>query len=335
MGSRLALLMLPAMMIAMPAWARDAGGRTDGSCPALGRPVVAIQATSYYESSDASRSAINADKQKENVALTQPVNDFLDALSNLSDQYVLTGSRRAKACADDIFYRWASSGALMDVQQGPQSRYVQQWATSTLGLARMKLGKLASPQRDAVVRRWLQAMAGSVNGFQQGDGGSKRNNHYYWAMLGIGAIGLSTGDRALWDRSESMYRVALGDIGADGTLPAELKRGQRAAHYHAFAAQPLAIHSLLRSECARGGRGGDQQLGRLIGVVRGEVAGRGVIAKDTGVKQTRVSTQPWLSLYDAVERDRPAQAGARTSTKLAGRMDTLAATIEAGCQVPR
>ncbi|WHO40825.1 alginate lyase family protein [Sphingobium sp. AP49] len=302
------------------------------SCPTLGPPVVAIQANTYYDQDDATRSKIDDAKFQENQKLSRPVTGFLDAIADLSDQYVLQKSPQVKKCADGLFYNWAKSGALLDVKMGAQPRFIQEWAASTLGIARMKLGKLESPQQDAIVRKWLREIAESVDSFQKGDGGAKRNNHYYWAMLGIGAIGLAADDPDLWARSQRMYQVALRDIQASGMLPAELRRGNRAALYHAFAAQPLALHEIMIEHCAASGDTEDPRLEKLLTVVRGEISGKRQVDQITGIKQIHVGTQHWLNLWDAIEQGNPSSAGEMKSRNLAGRMDTLASVMENSCR---
>lgn len=309
-----------------------AAAQNPPSCPALGAPVSAIQGTTYYAKSDASRSKIDDNQLRLNQKLSKPVNDFLDAISDLSDQYVLAPTEATKRCSDQIFFEWAKANALLDVKAGAQSRFIQQWASSTLGIARMKLGPLRSQQQDAVVSMWMRKIAWSVNSFQQGDGGTGRQNHYYWAMLGIGATGLSTGDRKLWQRSEEMFKIAINDIQTDGTLPAELKRGQRAGLYHAFAAQPLAVHTLMREKCVSPASSEPPQLEKLLNVVRGEIGGSRTIDDIAGTRQTHVGKQHWLMLWDAVQKDLPQSAGTMKSRNLAGRMDTLATVIGNNCK---
>lgn len=302
------------------------------ACPVLGDPVTAIEATDYYDRSDDSYSKIDIERFKLNQKLVKPVNDFLNSISELSDQYVLTRSESVKRCSDEIIFKWAKAKSLMDVSYGTQARFIQQWAASTLAFSRMKLGPLKSPRHDSVVTEWMNEIAWSVNSFQKGDGGSRRQNHYYWSMLGIGAIGLATNDRDLLWRSEEMFNIAIGDIEPNGTIAAELKRGQRASLYHAFAAQPLAIHTMLRERCISQRDDETPQLDKLLRLVRAEIAGSQVIDGIVGVRQTEVGKQEWLMLWDAVQANSPQSAGTLKSRNLAGRMDTLATVIVNDCR---
>jgi poly(beta-D-mannuronate) lyase len=70
--------------------------------------------------------------------------------------------------------------------------------------------------------------------------GDAENNHLYWAGVEISAAGIAANDRKLFDWGMDAYRVGVAQIEPDGSLPLEMRRGQRALHYHLYAVSPLA-----------------------------------------------------------------------------------------------
>jgi hypothetical protein len=58
------------------------------------------------------------------------------------------------------------------------------------------------------------------------------------------SVALNRQDLFNWSVKE--YRIAAGQIEADGTLPNERKRRERAAAYHNYALQPLVMIAALR-----------------------------------------------------------------------------------------
>ena len=65
------------------------------------------------------------------------------------------------------------------------------------------------------------------------------NNHAYWTGLGVAAAGIAANDRSLFDWGIGKFDLGADAVTADGTLPLEMKRGQRAIHSHFFALTPL------------------------------------------------------------------------------------------------
>ncbi len=301
------------------------------SCPTGINPVVTIEATTYYRQDDPTRSTIDLNKQARNRELLKPVNGFLQLLTSLSDQYLDTGVESLKKCADDITLSWAKAGALTVVSSSAQARFVQQWSASTLGFVRLKLGPLSDPNDDLAVRRWLATLATEIKKRNFRNDTKQHNNHYYWSTLGIGVIAVAIADDELWRVSKKMYETAIRDIAGDGTLPAELIRGNRAALYHAFAAQPLAAYKLLATYCQLDASVDDKRLERLIALVRMDIADLRATDKKTGIKQGHVSPQPWLDLWDALRSERPQDAGTRKSQNLGGAMNTLSQVLYSGC----
>jgi len=327
---RLLALLYLSLGFTSPAEAKEKD--TSAWCPILGDPVVAIEAATFYQADDPSHSRIDPDKLRENVRLTRPVSQFLDTLATLSDSYVLSPSPDVKQCTDHLLYQWARAGALTDISQGVQARFVQEWSLASLGFLRMKLGPLRDHEQDEIVRAWMHDLAASVANLYPSDGGASRNNLYYWAMLAIAVTGHSTDDVVLWKRAEDMNRVALSDIQANGTLPAELKRASRAAWYHAFAAEPLVLFKLVSERCRNQPYQGDRQLDRLLDIVYGALNGSPTLHTITGVEQVDIRDRYWINLWNAFEGNQPYIVTLAKERNLGGSVDMLYRLFRDGCR---
>jgi poly(beta-D-mannuronate) lyase len=98
--------------------------------------------------------------------------------------------------------------------------------------------KHATSEQHETIGAWLKAMSARARApFDRP--GTKRNNHWYWLGLGLGATAITTDDAALWKEAREILRTSLAGVAADGTLPLELAREARALHYHGFALMPL------------------------------------------------------------------------------------------------
>ncbi len=69
----------------------------------------------------------------------------------------------------------------------------------------------------------------------------KTNNHSYWAAWSVMATSVATNRRDLFDWAVKEYKVGVNQVDAQGFLPNELKRQQRALAYHNYALPPLAM----------------------------------------------------------------------------------------------
>jgi hypothetical protein len=89
--------------------------------------------------------------------------------------------------------------------------------------------------------RWLGQLADRV--VQEWDGLPMKstNNHSYWAAWAVMASAVALDRRDLFAWSLKEYRIAAGQIAADGTLANEQRRRERALAYHNYALQPLVM----------------------------------------------------------------------------------------------
>jgi poly(beta-D-mannuronate) lyase len=75
--------------------------------------------------------------------------------------------------------------------------------------------------------------------------GDAQNNHLYWAGFEVAAAGIATNNQKLFDWGIETYHDGISQIQPDGSLPQEMRRGQRALHYHLYALSPLVFLAAL------------------------------------------------------------------------------------------
>jgi Alginate lyase len=67
------------------------------------------------------------------------------------------------------------------------------------------------------------------------------NNHMYWAGLAVASAGIADNDADAFLWGLAAYEMGIHAIQADGSLDAEMGRGQKALHYQLYALGPLVM----------------------------------------------------------------------------------------------
>lgn len=217
-------------------------GAAIASCPEPTAGPADIRIGGYY--SDAAKSVRDPDKFKATRAASKPFEDFASVLSKQSDEYLADGDKAAAACAIRWLERWAQDGAMLGEMQridNDQSEYMRKWTNATAAIAWNKVrGEADEPTRTRI-DAWLKAVSRATLAYWSDNPKKTRNNHYYWTGVGVAATAVASDDAELLGEARRIFEAALDDIQNDGSLPHELKRGQRALHYHNFSAMPLVM----------------------------------------------------------------------------------------------
>jgi hypothetical protein len=125
--------------------------------------------------------------------------------------------------------------------------YLQNWMLSGTAVAylRVRGSQLGTPGQDARIQKWFHLVATRVREYfdvQFGRPGSDAwNNHMYWAGLAVAAQGIADNDMDALIWGVATYRMGIDAIQPDGSLTAEMGRGQRALHYQLYALGPLVM----------------------------------------------------------------------------------------------
>jgi poly(beta-D-mannuronate) lyase len=216
------------------------------NCPATPQLPHDFATNSYY--TDSHHSIIDPALKKKYEDSVAGVEDFSRNMVKAADAYQTTGSRSAAECAASLLENAAKQKALAGHMEGHQASYVQGWNLGAWAVAYLKIRNSGaiSDDRAKEITKWMKKLAEENRGYYESERqhhgpSDAHNNHLYWAAFAIAATAIACNDQNLLDWAVDAYKEGVRDIRDDGTLPAEMDRGQMALHYHLYALAPLMM----------------------------------------------------------------------------------------------
>jgi poly(beta-D-mannuronate) lyase len=264
------------------------------ACGVVPPASIDIDANSYY--SDAHHSVIDPVLRARNIANTKPIEDFLDHVAKDA------GAQGDAACALTWLDSWAGQKALLGKLTSEQSYYVRKWTLGGMALSYARVQASATPAQRQAIEGWFKTLADATIAHSDAKKGG-RNNHYYWEGLAVTAVGGVTRDKRYLDWGRKVFDHAMGQMAADGSLPAEMERGVKALHYQVYATVPLVMMASVLDLH-------DPKLDTLVGFTVAASANPSGIAKATGFEQERVGVRDVLTIYGRHE-GKPVEAGGK------------------------
>jgi len=281
---------------------------TPYTCPAPIHLAPDLTTAGFY--ADSKGSIIDPVKWKAYAESSGPVKKLGNEAVDAADAFRATGSRQAAECVLTLEKTAALDKALTGKMSSNQAYFVQGWVAGALAIALLKVrgSGLIDRADTALIADWLKTVsAQTMDFYDKRDAaapGGNGNNHLYWAGVQVAAVGIAANDRKLLDWAVDAYRNGIRQITPEGTLPAEMRRGQRALHYHLYAAAPLVyiaefgedngIHLYAEDNYA---------LKRLVDRSIAGLDGSGYFDKATGIKQDLPDGPPsaeaigWAKVY--------------------------------------
>jgi poly(beta-D-mannuronate) lyase len=215
------------------------------SCPARPPFSKTLQLDSYYIDKHASV----IDPQK--LAAFQKASDDATHLGQFAgtaaDAYLSRGSRAAATCVYSLLQAAATADAWIGKMPSFQGVYMQNWELSGVAMSYLKVRQshTGTPEQDAAIQQWFRQLAARVREYFDVQvtrpGSDGWNNHLYWAGLAVAAEGIAANDADGFHWGIVAYRMGLDAIQPDGSLIAEMNRGQMALHYHLYSVGPLIM----------------------------------------------------------------------------------------------
>lgn len=248
--------------------------------------------------SDAKHSVVNAVVLDRNDRSTAALDRALKDMIGWSSLYLAKKDQPAALCALSWMAAWAKDSAMLGSVKGETSEAERKWRTAGIAIAYVKLKDKATPEQVGVIEPWLKTLADKV---MEGDAANQiSNNRRYWSSLAATAVGFATGSEAHQKAGKAAFDQGMADITQDGQLPAEMNRGQIAAHLHNYAIAPLVLAAEI---AARNGQNwyGDANapLHRLAAFVASVNADPAIIQKVNGAKQRQPTSGVlgWQAFY--------------------------------------
>ena len=310
----LASLTVPSFLVAQQPlrspWDASKVNLTDAhyECPAPVHLSADLTTDGFY--SDSKSSIIDPVKWKAYVESSGPYKNLGDVAVAAADAYQGTGSRAAAQCVLKLLDTAAADGVFSGRMSSRQAYYVQGWVIGALAIAYLKVrdsGPVNTNQA-ASLGKWMKAVARQTMDYYDAarakPGSDAQNNHLYWAGVEVGAIAIAADDRSMFNWAVDTYRNGVGQITPEGTLPLEMRRGQRALHYHLYAIAPL----LYLAEFGKDNgidlfAEKDYAIKRLVSRSIAGLQGSGYFDKETGIKQDTPNGPPsaeaisWAKVY--------------------------------------
>ncbi|WP_321852429.1 mannuronate-specific alginate lyase [Burkholderia diffusa] len=255
-------------------------------------PVTRIDPPGYYDDAAGYARAV------------KPMRDFIARLNASADN-------GDWSCAVTLLESWAQADALMGPISGYQGYYERSWAGTDFAMVILRMPRDvrdANRARLDAIGPWLERIAIATRDSEAIN--HLHNNLVYWAGLDLIAIGTVTNNANLVDSGLLRVREGIRDIGPDGALAREVKRGNRALHYHTFALLPLVFAAeLVQRRHIDLYRENDGAIGRLANLVIDAVDDPASFTKITPIRQdlfpwTLRDELAWVEPYYARFGDR-------------------------------
>ncbi|MCC8956487.1 alginate lyase family protein [Bradyrhizobium sp. Pear77] len=210
--------------IVLACLAQPAAARTCEAPPAL----TSIDPPRFYRDAGGYAEAI------------KPLHAFIAHVNKAADE-------RDLDCVMELLASWARGSALLTIGANYQGDFERSWAGTDFALALLRFpnASIKADHRFQQIKPWLIRIAEETRDADRIN--HLDNNLVYWAGLDLISIGTLTDRGDLVDAGISRARQGIRDIGAHGELERELKRDERALHYHNFALIPLVFCAELAS----------------------------------------------------------------------------------------
>lgn len=212
-------------------------------CPAIVHLSPDLTTNGFY--SDSKSSIIDPEKWKAYAATSGPYKELGNQIVDAADAYQTTGSRAAVGCALQHMEAAAKDGVFTGKMSSNQAYYVQGWVIGAIAISYLKIrdsGMVTAAEKQEILP-WIEKVVSQSQDYFEAhkakSAGDAQNNHLYWAGVEVAAAGIAANDRKLFDWGMETYQAGISQIQPDGSLPQEMRRGQRALHYHLYALAPL------------------------------------------------------------------------------------------------
>ena len=223
-------------------------GDFKNDCDSMPTPYTGpLQFRSKYEGSDKARSTLNVQSEKAFRDSTADITKLEKDTSKRVMQFMRDGRPQQLECTLNWLVSWAKADALMSKDFNHTGKSMRKWALGSMASSYLRLKFSESqplaqhPQQAKEIEAWFSKMAEQVVSDWDNLPLAKTNNHSYWAAWSVMATSIATNRRDLFDWSVKEFKVGANQVDAQGFLPNELKRQQRALAYHNDALPPLAM----------------------------------------------------------------------------------------------
>jgi poly(beta-D-mannuronate) lyase len=202
---------------------------------------------SKYSGSDSARATLNVAANARYRSMTEDITTMEKGVSHYIKRYMRHGNREELECGLSWLTNWAQANALLATDFNHTGKSMRKWALGSLSSAYLRL-KFSESQplaayrsQSQVIESWFARLAEQVVRDWSDLPLKKVNNHSYWSAWSVMSTAVITNRRDLFDWAVDRFRVAASQVDAEGYLPNELKREERALAYHNYSLPPLTM----------------------------------------------------------------------------------------------
>lgn len=228
-------------------------------CGAPVRPMTDMSKLFGFYAATPERSKIDPEAMSRYTKRVWPTSAMMKQLGKFRDMYLLNRAPRrdVAACAIRNVRSWADAGALLgglddnDPMGHRQAALIIAWQLYSMTNAYSLVAAEPGLSQDdlAAIRKWFMQLADVLvaeftppatpreKEWQWLDATA---NHSHWGAVAIGSVAVIAGDKRKLDFAMNELRKALAQVGENGELPYEVKRGGRALQYQSFALEAIA-----------------------------------------------------------------------------------------------
>lgn len=276
-------------------------------------PLRELDTGSRYRRDDPTKSIVDPDLSDAYESVIAPLRTYAKSVIKAANRYVASDGHdlNAAAQAAGVMKVWADADALAVVST-EVSYFCRNTALGPTAFGLMQVqGAIDSWTRGAIYG-WLDSRSGDTMRFVSGLNGTRSgsNNHRYWAGVTVQATGIVGNRSDYFDWGVDCARIGLNQVTADGALPLELARGQKALSYHVFSIGALVML------CEAAARNGDlslyslngEAMHRLIDFTLSQIDNPEIIAGIVGIEQEKLGSGgadfdpfdvAWLEIYES------------------------------------
>ncbi|MCV2884901.1 alginate lyase family protein [Aestuariibacter sp. AA17] len=215
------------------------------SCPELVAPKHVFETVSIYKDTDC-RCEVDPVKKAAYDAENAYIKDYISTIVGLADTYVATPSERGEIaqCMMQHVEHWAANDAMLGDHVQNVGYHKTAELIGTIATSYLKVRNspdIVKIDANSVVGSWLKRASDHVLYFYDNIAGSttKKNNHRYWDGYHLGRVAIAIQDESLFSWAVEGLSIGLDEVDANGVLPEEFARGDRAFSYHLYATLPL------------------------------------------------------------------------------------------------
>lgn len=211
-------------------------------CPAPAQLPSALTEINFY-TNPPFYSKVDAEKLKEFYAAMAPLRDAEDTIAHALSNFVRAGPNSAAPYGDCILSqleRFVADDAMAETTDIQGMSQVRLMATTPIfAYIVLRDAYPISPDDRQALEAWIRRVATIVlaheNKYYRG------NNMDDWAAAVLAVSSVALQDKTLLDASLRLVERRAATITAQGMLPSEMSRGDRALEYSLFATQAMSV----------------------------------------------------------------------------------------------